>query len=324
MGSSVSSPTGGFLLVSSTNFSILVWAQWTVPWLQILLFGGFGFMLCGKKKNAPKMTAGETASMRTIIAPPPPPPAPMLKADSGKKKSEADKPKETPPVVQPVATKEKEKEEADDKEEKNELFNDAVVEKMNSYKKDGLHLSVLTEKTEEKKSVNPTSEVRKASEVKKPESQLKTASVKESAKEEDKENEKRDEDKKEPKEEEKKPVVDKKGKLGGRGLEVEPTELRWTSESDQQTFKATNTTDKRLVYKVKTSDAVVFSVLPNLGFLSEHESVSVSVLRAEAPMKEAQLIVVYCEATAEDKEPQEVFKRHSEQHHHSTIKMLQK
>ena len=67
-----------------------------------------------------------------------------------------------------------------------------------------------------------------------------------------------------------------------------------------------------------------FSAVPVYGFLEDKESQNVTVLRADAPLKEDSLVILFCEATAADADSQEIFKRPDVKKHHKTIKMREK
>ncbi|EFP12459.1 hypothetical protein CRE_29519 [Caenorhabditis remanei] len=79
-------------------------------------------------------------------------------------------------------------------------------------------------------------------------------------------------------------------------------------QQEQKKITLTNTHDKKIMFKIKTSDNLVYLVNPVFGTIEPGKTAEITVTRNKAPGKEAKLVIVNSVFSGDDKDLAKSFK----------------
>ncbi|CAP31226.2 Protein CBG12202 [Caenorhabditis briggsae] len=104
---------------------------------------------------------------------------------------------------------------------------------------------------------------------------------------------------------------------------IEPnTDLAFQADQqEQKKITLTNTHDKKIMFKIKTSDNVAYLVNPVFGTIEAGKTAEVTITRNKAPAKEAKLVIVNSVFSGDDKDLAKSFKTGKPTGGQVTIKM---
>ncbi|VDK59076.1 unnamed protein product [Anisakis simplex] len=185
---------------------------------------------------------------------------------------------------------------------------------------------------QEEKPTEPEKKEGESSDAKKSDDKDKKDEKKEEKKEEQKEEQNDKSDKKinNKKEEGDKKDDEEQKKEGEEEKEAcMPNELHWKIEDGtikygNQSIMLHNTVGKRLAFKMKTTDANIYTVKPPFTFLDKDEIADIEVTHVEGGEAKQDQILLYYTAVDDEKatEPESLFKKDDDSYEHYTVQLI--